>query len=143
MIVVDLNVLIYAINSSTAQHEPVSSWWNEAMSGDEPIGLPWLVLGGFLRITTRSGILPKPLPVDAALSLIDGWLQHHNVVVPRESDDHWTIFRRLLADAGTGGNLVTDAHLAAIAVGNGATLATCDKDFARFPGLRLTSPLEA
>lgn len=68
--------------------------------------------------------------------------EHDLIVVPRESDDHWSILRRLLAQSGTGGNLVTDAHVAAITIGHGARLATCDRDFARFEGLRMVSPME-
>ncbi len=140
MIIVDLNVLIYAVNSATPQHAAVAKWWNNAANGDDPIGLPWIVVDGFLRLTTRTGILPKPLPIESALSLIDAWFQLF--VSPSETDDHWTIMRRLLNAAGTGGNLVTDAHLAALAIGHGATLATCDNDFARFDGLNRVSPTD-
>jgi len=140
MIIVDLNVLIYAINTSSPQHSAVSVWWNDVMNGDEPVGLPWIVLNGFLRLTTRTGILPRPLQLDTAFRIVDSWLACDQVVQPREADDHWPIFQRLLAGAGTGGNLVTDAYLAALAIGNGATLATCDRDFARFSGLSWISP---
>lgn len=140
MIIVDLNVLIYAVNSSSPQHETVGVWWGDVMNGDEPVGLPWIVLNGFLRLTTRTGILPRPLPLDTAFRIVDGWLACDHVVQPREADDHWLVFQRLLAGAGTGGNLVTDAYLAALAIGNGATLATCDRDFARFSGLSWISP---
>jgi len=140
MIIVDLNVLIYAVNASSAQHRVVSTWWNNAMNGDEPVGLPWIVLNGFLRLTTRSGILPSPLPLDTAFRIVDSWLACDHVLQPREADDHWTVFQRLLVGAGTGGNLVTDAYLAALAIGNGATLVTCDRDFARFVGLSWMAP---
>lgn len=143
MIIVDLNVLIYATNSAAPHHARVGAWWNEAINGDESIGLPWIVITGFLRLTTRSGILPKPLPVARAFAVIDEWLSLDQIVVPPESDDHWAIMRRLLSEAGTGGNLVSDAHLAALAISNGSTLATCDTDFARFSGLRWMSPLDA
>lgn len=141
MIVVDLNVLIYAVNSATPHHAPVVKWWTAAVNGDEPIGLPWVVISGFLRLTTRLGILPKPLTVSSSLSVVETWLGLDTIVVPRETDDHWAVLGRLLQEAGTGGNLVTDAHLAALAISHGATLATCDKDFGRFRGLRVLSPL--
>jgi len=142
MIIVDLNVLIYAVNESSPRHETVTPWWNEAMSSDEPVGLPWIVLNGFLRLTTRSGILPRPLSLETALRMVETWLACDHIVQPREADDHWPIVRRLLLGAGTGGNLVTDAYLAALAIGNGATLVTCDRDFARFPGLSWITPPE-
>lgn len=138
--IVDLNVLIYAVNTSAAHHKTSVAWWNDAMSSDEPVGLPWVVLNGFMRLTTRNGILPQTLSVQTALRLVDAWLAIDHVVQPREAEDHWPIFKRLLAATGTGGNLVTDAYLAALAVGNGATLVTWDRDFARFPGLSWMSP---
>lgn len=142
MIIVDLNVLIYAVNSRSAQHRAVAEWWNGAINGEEPIGLPWVVINGFLRLTTRIGILPRPLSVDTALGLVDEWLRLDGVIVPHEKEDHWSILSTLLRDAGTGGNLTTDAHLAAMAVSHGAILATCDNDFGRFQGLRWLSPLK-
>lgn len=142
MIIVDLNVLLYAVNSASAHHRSVSRWWHAAMNSDEPIGMPWLVISGFLRLSTRSGILPRPLSVAEALSVVESWLALDTVVVPTERDSHMSTLARLLREAGTGGNLVTDAHLAALAIGHGAALATCDQDFKRFAGLRLVSPLE-
>jgi uncharacterized protein len=142
VIIVDLNILIYATNSATPHHAAIVRWWHELLNANEPIGLPWIVTSGFVRLTTRGGILPRPLPIETALKLVDEWLGLDLVLVPRETDNHWSIQRRLLLASGTGGNLVTDAHLAALAIGNGATLATCDRDFARFDGLRTTSPLD-
>lgn len=141
MIVVDLNVLIYAVNANAEHHAAVARWWQSAMDGDEPIGISWIVISGFLRITTRRGALSRPLTIRDALKVVDEWLQCEQIVIIRETADHWTVLQRLLRNAGTGGNLVSDAQIAALTLCHGATLATCDSDFARFQGLRWMSPL--
>lgn len=143
MIVVDLNVLIYAINEDAADHAAVARWWQLALNGDEPIGIPWLVISGFLRVSTRRGALTQPLAISDALTVVDEWLALDQVTIVRETDDHWPVLNRLLSRVGAGGNLVTDAHIAALTLCHGATLATCDRDFARFDGLRCVSPLGA
>lgn len=97
-------------------------------------------MGGDPGLTTRRGALTNPLAIADALAVVGDWLALDNMVVVRETDQHWAILSRLLAESGAGGNLVTDAHLAALAISHGARLATCDRDFARFPGLQLVSP---
>ena len=142
MKLVDLNVLLYAVNEDAAHHATVRGWWEDALNNDEPLGLPWIVLLGFLRLATNASIFPRPLAPEAALARIDTWLGLENTQVIREADGHWDILRPLLVQAGTAGNLVTDAHLAALAIGHGAVLVSCDADFARFAGLRWENPLE-
>jgi uncharacterized protein len=100
------------------------------------VGLPWLVILGFLRLSTHPRVFTKPLSADQALERVALWISQQNVQVVQESAHHWTILRELLAAAGTAGNLTSDAHLAALAIGNGATLASFDTDFDRFQGLR-------
>ena len=141
MRIVDLNVLLYAVNSDSAHHAAVRAWWERALSEDDAVGLPWIVLLGFLRLATNPRVFPRPLDAAAAIGKLDAWLALENVRVPRERDDHWERMRRLLAGSGTAGNLTTDAHLAALAIGHDATLASCDGDFARFKGLRWENPL--
>ena len=135
MTVVDLNVLLYAVNSSSRQHSVAREWLESAIASHEPTGLAWTVLLGFLRLTTRPGILPHPLRVEGAIEVINDWLAQPGVRLVRETDEHWLHVRRLLASSGAGGNLTTDAHLAALAISHGATLVSFDHDFARFPGL--------
>lgn len=130
------------MNGASPDHNAVAGWWKRALDGNETLGLPWLVIAGFLRITTRRGALEKPLAIADALQLVDDWLALDQVTVVRETEDHWAAVVRLLRDAGAGGNLVTDAHIAAMAICHGARLATCDRDFARFGGLRCVSPLD-
>ena len=141
MKLIDLNILLYAINEDAAHHDSVLAWWEEAINGDEPLGLPWIVLLGFLRIATNPDVFPRPLDPETAIDTIEGWLSLESTRLLREKDEHWDILRSLLAEAGTAANLVTDAHLAALAISHGAVLASCDNDFARFRGLRWENPL--
>ena len=140
MKLIDLNVLLYAANEDARHHAPVLAWWEQAINGDEPVGLPWIALLGFLRIATHPNIFPRPLDSRTAVGKIDIWLSHDNTRLVHEKDEHWDILRSLLAEAGTAGNLTTDAHLAALAISHGAVLVSCDTDFARFKGLRWENP---
>ncbi len=140
MLVVDANVLVYAVNADSAQHEPARRFLESALSASEPVGLPWTVLLAFLRIVTHPGILPRPVPVDHALSFIEEWLARPCVVVVEPSPRHAAILTGLLRATGTGGNLVGDAHLAAIAFEYGGTIVSFDRDFGRFAGLRTRVP---
>ena len=142
MIVVDLNILLYAINPTFEHHAKIKKWWETSMNGNEPIGLAWIVLLGFMRISTNPRIFPNPLSTETAIRKIDIWLNHHNTQLMHESENHWSILRELLNDTGAAGNLVTDAYLAALSISNGAKLVSCDNDFARFPKLRWQNPLQ-
>lgn len=130
------------MNSDAAQHDSVRSWWEKALNDEDTVGLTWVVLLGFLRLATHSRVFPRPLAPDVAAAKLDVWLSLDNVRVVREKDDHWETLRSLLRDAGTAGNLTTDAHLAALALSHDAVLVSCDADFARFKGLRWENPLE-
>ena len=141
MRIIDLNILLYAVNSASPHHAVVRGWWEKVLSEDDTVGLPWIVLTGFLRIATNPRIFPQPLDPKAAIGKIDSWLALDNVRVVREKENHWGLMRGLVADSGTAANLVTDAHLAAIAISHDATLASCDGDFARFNELRWENPL--
>jgi uncharacterized protein len=140
MRLVDLNVLLYAVNRNAPPHETVRRWWEAALSGEEPIGLPWNVLLGFLRLATSGRVFAAPLTPDQAIERVDAWLSHPNTRVVSETEEHWGILRELLNQTGTAGNLTTDAHLAALAISHGATLVSCDADFARFPRLLWENP---
>jgi len=139
--IVDLNVLLYAVNSDAPQHDAARAWWETALNDEETVGLAWIVLLGFLRLTTNPRVFPRPLALDAAVEKLDTWLARDNVRVVREKDDHWETLKLLLSRSGIAGNLTSDAHLAALALGHDAVLASCDTDFARFKGLRWENPL--
>ena len=142
MKIVDINVLIYATNQDAPLHAVIKQWWEKAIVHDERIGLPWIVILGFIRIVTNSRIMPHPLPPATAVTLVDEWLNLPGVDVIHPRQDHWSVLRELFQDMGTAANLTTDAHLAALAIAHGARLYSTDNDFARFKTLRWTNPLE-
>ena len=141
MKVVDLNLLLYAVNRDSAEHARASAWLERALAGSEPVALPWAVILGFLRLATSARVFPKPLGPAAAAEVVDGWLSAPAVVPLSPGDEHWRILRSLIDGSGTAGNLTIDAHLAALAIEHGAELCSTDADFARFTALRRTNPL--
>ena len=141
MILLDANVLIYAIDSDAAHHKAARRWLEATLSGSAPVGMAWVVVLAFLRITTHPKVMRTPLTPEAAMSYLDEWLALPCVgcVVPGER--HWAIMKNLIAAAGTAGNLTTDVHLAALAIEHGYAIASTDNDFRRFAGLKCISPL--
>lgn len=133
----DVNVLLYAVNADSSQHPLANDWMERTFAEPAGIGFAWVALLGFIRIATRPGIFPNALALDEALGLVDDWLNHPHARILNPTERHGLLLARLLTGVGQGGNLTTDAHLAAIAIEHGATLATFDRDFERFPGLRL------
>lgn len=131
----DVNVLLGAVDESSRHHEVARGWLEEALSSDEPTGFAWLVVIGFLRISTRAPAFEQPLEAGEALDLVDGWLAQPFAAAVEPRPTHASTLRSLLVAAGVAGNLTNDAHLAAIAIDHGATLASFDADFHRFEGL--------
>lgn len=140
MKLVDVNVLIYAVDGLSAHHDRARNWLERLINDGDTVALPWAVLTGFVRLTTKPQIVKAPLSVDAALDFIDGLLALPNVVVVHPTDRHASILRALLAPLGTGGNLIADAHLAALSIEYGAELTSFDRDFGRFRGVRWVEP---
>jgi uncharacterized protein len=132
----DVNVLLNAVVEESPQHLAARSWLEDSFARPQGLGLAWLALIGFIRIGTRPGVLPVPLPVDQALSLVDEWLSHPRVKVLHPGLRHAGILGRLLVAAGTAGNLTSDAQLEALAIEHNAEVGTFDRDFKRFAGLR-------
>lgn len=141
MLIVDLNLLIYATNRDAPNHAAARSWWESALSDDEPVGLAWLVVLGFVRISTNARILPTPLSFEQAAGLVDEWLEQPPVRIVHPTDRHWGIVKQLLEPFGTAANLTSDAHLAALAIEHGARLCSTDRDFGRFAHLQWNDPL--
>lgn len=137
---VDANVLIYAVNADAPHHECSRRWLEESLSGIEPVGLPWISLLAFLRITTRRQVFQNPLPISDAITYIDSWVDQPPAETVVPGPNHWAIFRTLIATSGTAGNLTSDAHLAALAIEGGWTLVSTDHDFRRFSGLKVFNP---
>jgi toxin-antitoxin system PIN domain toxin len=140
VILVDANVLLYAVNESAPRHEESRSWLDAALTGSETIGFAWLVLLAFLRLSTRVGLFPEPLSTDGACRRVEAWLAQAPAVVVEPSTRHLRLLTDLLAAVGAGGNLVSDAHLAALGIEHQATVVTYDSDFSRFPGVRWLAP---
>ncbi len=140
MKIVDINILIYAINEDSPLHAKIKSWWENAVMDEEPIGLPWVVVLGFLRIVTNTRIMPRALSPDAATELMDEWLSIPSAAIIHPHENHWNILRELFKDMGTAANLTTDIHLAAMAIEYGARLYSTDNDFSRFKKLRWVDP---
>jgi toxin-antitoxin system PIN domain toxin len=137
---VDANVLLYAVNESADRHGEARGWLDAALINREAIGFSWVVTLAFLRLSTRVGLFPAPLAVDAATATMRSWLSAPASVVVEPTARHAASLSALLAGVGTGGNLVNDAHLAVLAVEHHATIVTYDNDFGRFPGVRWTKP---
>jgi toxin-antitoxin system PIN domain toxin len=141
VILVDANVLIYAIDADSPHHSSARGWLERTLSGTTPLGLAWIVILAFLRLTTRSGILRNPLPPERAMAYVDEWLAQPYVRAVSPGEGHWTILRKLLHDSGTAGSLTSDAHLAAVALELGASVCSTDRDFERFAGVERVDPL--
>lgn len=137
----DVNLLLYAIDEESPSHGPAREWLEAALSGTEAIAFAWVVLLGFLRISTNPAAIEQPLQPDDALKHIDEWLTQPVATIVQPASTHVATLRRLLQPLGTAGNLTADAHLAALAIEHGAELCSADNDFLRFEGLRWTNPL--
>jgi len=133
----DVNVLVYAVNLDAPQYAPAIRWLEEAFRDASGIAFTWHALAGFLRLSTQGRIVRNALPLDTALGVVDEWLAHPHARIIGPTERHAPLLARLLIGAGRGGNLVSDARLAAIAIEHGAVLGTFDRDFEQFAGLRL------
>ncbi len=141
MILVDANLLVYAVVKEMPQHAAAKTWLDGRINDFAPVGLPWPSLLAFLRLTSNPRIFSQPLDLDAAWDIVQGWLACPKVWVPKETEDHAAIVRHLLHFATPGANLVPDLHLAALALGHGLIVCSTDADFARFKPVRWENPL--
>jgi toxin-antitoxin system PIN domain toxin len=139
----DANVLVYALDDTSAQHQPARIWLETALSGqDEEIGFAWAVLLAVVRLTTKPAVFERPLSTGEAFDVIEGWLSQPPALVVHPTVRHAHLLRGLLEPLGGGGNLTSDAHLAALAIEYGGVVCSCDTDFSRFAGLRWENPLD-
>ena len=138
----DVNLLLYAVNSAEPMHAKSKHWLESSLSEVEPFAFDWTVLLAFLRISTRAGIFARPLKLKQAFELVDLWLNQPCALILEPTSQHSAILLDLLLPLGSGGNLISDVHLAALAIEHGATLYSADNDFKRFPGLNWINPLE-
>lgn len=141
MILLDANLLIYAVNRDLPQHKAAKTWLEKTFSESENVGLPWISLLAFLRLCTNPRVFKAPIKVEEAIAYVDEWLALPAVSLVIPGLRHWEIFRTLVMQCGTAGNLTTDAHIAALALEGGGTVYSADNDFRRFPGIRHVNPL--
>jgi toxin-antitoxin system PIN domain toxin len=140
MKIVDANVLLYAVNSASRHHDASRSWLDGALSGSDIVGLAWVALLAFARLTTKHGLFPSPLDPADAMAQIRDWCSAPSAVVVHPTARHADVLSDLLTRVGSGGNLVNDAHLAALAIEHRASVVTYDVDFGRFDGMRWDTP---
>lgn len=140
MRLVDANVLLYAVNETSAYHVRARSWLDGALGGREPVAFSWTVLLAFLRLATHPAVFPHPLTAQEATAVVRAWLTQPTALVVEPTSRHVDLIAGLLAEAGTAANLVNDAHLAALALEHDAVLVSFDADFGRFAGLRREVP---
>jgi toxin-antitoxin system PIN domain toxin len=141
LILVDANILLYAEDSLQSRHQQARAWWDGQLSGTGVVCLCWTVLSAFIRIGTNPRVFEHPLSLEQALARVQSWLDQPCTRVVRPTERHWTVFKQVLTDGQAVANLVTDAHLAALAIEHGCELASTDSDFARFPKLKWRNPL--
>jgi len=141
LILVDANILLYAEDSLHPRHEQARTWWDDRLSGTGVVCLCWTVLCAFIRIATNPRVFESPLSLEQAVARVQSWLDQPCTRVIRPTERHWIVFQQVLADGQAVANLVTDAHLAALAIEHGCELASTDADFARFSKLKWKNPL--
>ena len=141
MILVDVNILVYATITTSSQHQAAKQWFDGQLNGPAPVGLPWMSLLAYLRLVTNARICKPPVPMATAWQRVTAWFSAVTVWVPAPTERHAEILGNLLSQPGVHGDLVPDAHLAALAIEHGLTLCSTDGDFARFSGLRWINPL--
>lgn len=142
MTVLDANILLYAYNSDAPQQRAAAGWLTKLLESGESVGLPWVTIWAFLRVSTNARIWPRPLPAAEAFRVIGEWLAQPGVVVVQPGPRHAELLERLVIGRRAAGVLVSDAALAAMAMEYGAALASTDQDFRRFPELRWVDPFE-
>jgi toxin-antitoxin system PIN domain toxin len=142
MILVDANILLYAEDSLSDLHEPARIWWDTQLSGSDSVGLCWPVLDAFIRIGTNARLHQRPLTLAEAAERVQSWLNQPCVRLILPTDQHWSCFQKMLRGGNAVGNLVSDAHLAALAVEHNCVLQSTDADFSRFRGLKWKNPIQ-
>ncbi|MEX2034557.1 MAG: TA system VapC family ribonuclease toxin [Xanthobacteraceae bacterium] len=141
MILVDVNLLIYATFENMKQHRAARAWLESQFNGSTRVGLPWACLLGYLRIATNQRAFSGAIKIDDAWDQMKGWLACDPVWIPQPTERHAEVLGTLLSQPGVHGDLVPDAHLAALAIEHGLTLCSTDGDFARFRELKWLNPL--
>ncbi len=138
---VDANILLYAVDEHSAAHERAKEWLEAALNGTRRVGIPWQSITAFLRIGTNPRALREPLTASEAWGLVESWLDAPTAWIPRPLGGHRQILGRLVRDLDLRANLVPDAVLAALCVEHGLTIVSADSDFARFREIQWLNPV--
>lgn len=138
----DANILIYAYDENSEHHERAKRWLEKRLASPELFGLSWQSIAAFLRISTNTRIFALPFTLAEAIEIVEEWLARPQVKILLPTEKHWQIFSDLIIEGQTSGAMMSDAHLAALAIEHGATLATNDRDFVRFSKLKKENPLQ-
>lgn len=133
-------MLLHAVNARSREHSASRQWLVQALEGGEVVGFAWMVLLTFLRLATHPAVFPRPMTGQQAGSTIEAWLGSPQTVIVEPTRRHLPLLRGLLVQTGTAGNLVSDAHLAALALEHDATVISFDRDFGRFEGMQWELP---
>ena len=142
MILPDVNLLIYAVDETSAFHSGAKTWWDGALSSSQIVGLCYPSMLGFIRLVTNRRVFASPLSITEALEYVDSWLTQPNTTIVVPTPRHWPLLRALLESTEFGATLTTDAHIAALAIEHGFTVYSNDTDFGRFDNLRWINPLQ-
>lgn len=142
MIHPDVNLLLYAYDETSEFQVDAAAWLEEVLNSDQ-VFFSWHTITGFLRIITNPKSSSAPLTLQQAISVVDSWLEPDNTHLVSLEKKNWPLFSKILSDGQASGNLVMDAHIAAMAASCGATVATTDRDFSRFSDVRVVDPLRA
>ena len=141
MVFPDANLLLYAEDMTSPYHEKACAWWDACLSGTESVNLCWPVLNAYLRIATNQRLHERPLTMEEGMARVESWLDQPCVRLIGPTDAHWEIFQTQIRESSATGNLVSDAHLAALAIEHASVLYSTDRDFARFPSLKWKNPI--
>ena len=138
---VHVNLLLFAVDRGSPHHREASSWLTQQLTGARRLGIPWTTIAAFLRLTTHPRITTEPLDPATAWGQVEEWLACDPVWIPQPTERHAAIFGDLVRRHHVRGNLVGDAHLAALAIEHGLTVCSADTDFARFTEIRWINPV--
>jgi toxin-antitoxin system PIN domain toxin len=138
--IVDANVLLYAANADAVHHRASRAWLDAALGGGDTVGLSWIAMLAFLRLSTKAALFPEPLTTAEAVDMVSSWISAPGGAVVHPGPAHATHLGRLLEESGSVGDVVNDAHLAALAIEHRAEIVSYDHDFTRFIGVRWRRP---
>jgi toxin-antitoxin system PIN domain toxin len=141
MILVDVNLLVFASNPDSPFHSKATSWWVSELRAQTPIAIAWITVSAFVRLTTNRSVMKKPLSSIDSVAQMTSWLSRSHIKPAEPGSNYWRIFSDLIVRHSLSGSSITDAHLCALAIENGWELCAADNGFSRFKGLQWKNPI--